>query len=322
MDFYMLEKKISHQNNSSSTQGKKRRSKIILSALLFIVVSISAIVIFLVLQPFKSISVGLSPSTKMSLAWDKKSYEEVIHNAEDILHKSPFSVNPLRLIGFSHFYLGQAEVNYNQQIYHYNQSIKSLRRILSISTDSKVIAQVYYILAKNYYHLGYYYYDLAYKHFKSAEEMNYHQPDSFEYLGLTSAELGRAEEGIQYLIASHDENNRAIILLTIARLYDSLENYGKTAEFAQLAIAQSADNYIKEQGFLLAGEGFRKSEDLDTAKKMYNSLQELNPNSADARYYLGEIAAAEGDNVLARALWREAYELNPKHAGAINRLNS
>ncbi|WP_081941722.1 tetratricopeptide repeat protein [Spirochaeta lutea] len=316
-----MQRKFSNNDNKNSKTGASRRYTW-LFIILCVVILVSGTVIFIQVKPLEGLSINFRMGNELQELWSEEAYSEIVERTNSILDKQPFNVEALRFDGFAHFYIGQSEVNYETQLFHYNQSIQSLRRLLSLDSVSSITGQVHYILGKAYYHAGYYYYDLSLKYFEFAESLGYHQPDSFEYLGLTSAELGLPRKGIEYLLASHEENNRAIILLSVARLYDSLEDFEKTAFYARKAIDESSENYVKEQGFLLAGEGYRKLNNLEEAEVMYLELEELNPSSADAKYYLGEIAAAEGNTVLARALWREAYELNPKHAGAILRLNS
>src|SRR5690606_21089201 len=101
----------------------------------------------------------------------------------------------------------------------------------------------------------------------------------------------------------------AIILLAIARRYASVENFELTLEFTRKAFESSSDSFEKEQALLLAGEAYRTLEDWQAAEQVYRDLFELNPNSADAKFFLGEISAARGDQVQARVYWREAYAI-------------
>ena len=51
----------------------------------------------------------------------------------------------------------------------------------------------------------------------------------------------------------------------------------------------------------------------DKAIESFNRVLELNPGSADAYYYIGEVFEAKGEFQKAKAQWRKAYNLNPEH---------
>ena len=48
----------------------------------------------------------------------------------------------------------------------------------------------------------------------------------------------------------------------------------------------------------------------------YNRILALDPNAADAHYYLGEIYLKMTDPVRARSEWRKALLIDPSHYGA------
>ena len=295
-------------------------------AWLAVVVALASIVlaIVVVLQASRETALPiLSQSGQSEIAelWRNNEYQEVVAIADRFLTDTPLNNEFLFLRGAANYYRAQDEVSFEEQVVAYNQTMTDLRRAMVVGDDAQT-DEINYLLGKTYYHKGYYYYDLSLRHLMAAEEAGFHRSDSFEYLGLVSAELGLLDQAIEFLNASHNENGRAIILITIARLYASSEDYESALEFALRAFDESQDTFEKEQSLLIAGAAYRSEARWDDAQRVYEDLFELNNNSADAKFYLGEIYAARGDTVQARVFWREAYAINPRHPGAISRLNS
>jgi Tfp pilus assembly protein PilF len=56
------------------------------------------------------------------------------------------------------------------------------------------------------------------------------------------------------------------------------------------------------------------------AEEQYLALTRLDPRSADAHLFLGDVYAKMNDRVKARAEWRIAFQINPEHYGAKLRL--
>lgn len=307
---------------SSAARSERRGARYFLFIAIPLLLVV-AFVFFVVRQAPGPVPAVLPLNTEAEIrsAWDSKNYEQVIGIADQRLLGDPLDPDFLFLRGIARYYLAQERVNFDQQSIDFNQSLVDLRRALIVS-PSQLHSRIHYVLGKLYFHKGYYYFDLALQHLTTAEDMGFHMPDSFEYLGLVNGELGNVEKGIEFLNASHRENGRAIILLAIARRYASVENFELTLEFTRKAFESSSDSFEKEQALLLAGEAYRTLEDWQAAEQVYRDLFELNPNSADAKFFLGEISAARGDQVQARVYWREAYAINPRHPGAISRLNS
>lgn len=297
-----------------------------LRPVLFIVIAILILAasILLVLRLSRQASLAIVPSSlqeQILSHWEENRYQELVDIAGSVLNTNPMEPEFLFLRAAANYYAAQQEVSFEEQTRAYNQVVTDLRRALLLP-DHPRRDEINYLLGKTYYHKGYYYFDLALKYLEAAEERGYHQPDSFEYLGLVSAELGDLEAAIEYLRASHNENGRAIILITIAKLYIASEDYASAREYALRAFSDSMDSFEQEQSLLIAGEAYRAEGSWDLAEGIYHRLFELNDNSADAKFYLGEVYAARGDTVQARVYWREAYRINPRHPGAISRLNS
>ena len=70
---------------------------------------------------------------------------------------------------------------------------------------------------------------------------------------------------------------------------------------------------LNEKKLLLQGQRHLGLKEYDKAVEYFSKVLELNPGSADAYYYIGEVYEAKGDLQKARAQWRKAYNLNPEH---------
>ena len=56
-----------------------------------------------------------------------------------------------------------------------------------------------------------------------------------------------------------------------------------------------------------------RAREYDKAAESFDKVLNLNPGSADAYYYMGEMYEAKGEMQKAKAQWRKAYNLNPDH---------
>lgn len=58
----------------------------------------------------------------------------------------------------------------------------------------------------------------------------------------------------------------------------------------------------------------------DVAIKQFENCIKLQPNHANAHFYLGQIAEQRGDAESAKRFFEQALEINPKHAGALKKI--
>jgi len=61
------------------------------------------------------------------------------------------------------------------------------------------------------------------------------------------------------------------------------------------------------------------SSQMDAAATQFGNCVRLQPDNANAHYYLGQIAERSGDNTAAERFFEKALEINPKHAGALKK---
>ena len=70
---------------------------------------------------------------------------------------------------------------------------------------------------------------------------------------------------------------------------------------------------LRRGKLLLQGQRHLGLREFDKAMERFNKVLDLNPGSADAHYYIGEVYEAKGEMQKAKAQWRKAYNLNPDH---------
>jgi tetratricopeptide (TPR) repeat protein len=305
--------------NNQLRKSKKKRLTVFLFAFFFFAVTAVIVFSFIFQNSFQ-----ITPQqvrNEIIRIWNDGEYEKVVDIATNQLNQNPLNSEFLFLRGSAFYYLAQQQVNFDTQSDQFNAAIIDLRRAL-LTAERELRGQIHYILGKTYFHKGYFYFDLSYYHLFQSQEYGFHQPDSFEHLGLVSAELGNVTQGIDFLIHSHNENPRSILLITVARLFASTDQFEQAINYALSAFESSDDSFEQEQALLIAGSAYRFKENWVEAENVYRRLFDLNNNSADAKFYLGEVYASKGDLVQARVFWREAFAINPQHPGAISRLNS
>ncbi len=109
-------------------------------------------------------------------------------------------------------------------------------------------------------------------------------------------------------------------LLTIAQSYIGLGEYESARAYLVQCIENSKDEDVALKARLLLGSAYLELGDTEAAISQFTMVNEISGGNADAHYQLGEMYAARGDMVKARAEWRDAVGINPLHASARERL--
>jgi tetratricopeptide (TPR) repeat protein len=78
----------------------------------------------------------------------------------------------------------------------------------------------------------------------------------------------------------------------------------------------------KAEGFYGLGLVLLDSRDYGSAAAQFENCLKLDPRNANAYFYLGETWAARDASEVAQSFYRKALEINPKHAGALKRLEA
>ncbi len=241
--------------------------------------------------------------------WEKKQYSDIIEYGNTVLDKNPMDRNTLIFTGYAYFYQGISILDMDERNACMEKAVVLLRKALL--TDGKENTDVMYVLGKSYYHLGYYYCDLAVKNLSEALKRGCGSKDIYEYLGLAYSKLDMSDHAIENFEKSMEVNPSDVLTLTIAQEFIKAGNYDKAGYYLDKAGSDNA--VLKEKKLLLQGQRYLGLAEYDKSIECFNKVLDLNPGSADAYYYIGEVYEAKGEMQKAKAQWRKAYNLNPDH---------
>ncbi|MBO7430993.1 MAG: tetratricopeptide repeat protein [Spirochaetia bacterium] len=241
--------------------------------------------------------------------WEKKQYSKIIEYGNTVLDKNPMDRNTLIFTGYSYFFQGISILDMEERNACMEKSVVMLRKVLL--TDGRENTDVMYILGKAYYHLGYYYCDLAIKYLNGALSRGCDSKDIYEYLGLAYSKLDMSDHAVENFEKSLEVNPSDILTLTLAQEYIKAGNFDKAGFYLEKAGTDNA--VLKEKKLILQGQRYIGLAEYDKAIESFDKVLNLNPGSADAYYYMGEVYEAKGEMQKAKAQWRKAYNLNPDH---------
>ena len=241
--------------------------------------------------------------------WEKKQYAEIISYGGTVLEKNPMDRNTLIFTGYANFYQGISILDMEERNACMEKAVVLLRQALL--TGGKENTDVMYVLGKAYYHLGYFYCDLAIKYLNEALNRHCESKDIYEYLGLAYSKLDMWSHAIENFEKSMEVNPSDVLTLTLAQEYIKAGNMDKAGYYLDKAGADNA--VLGEKKLILQGQRHLALREFDKAVEYFSRVLDLNPGSADAYYYIGEVYEAKGDMQKAKAHWRKAYNLNPDH---------
>jgi tetratricopeptide (TPR) repeat protein len=251
----------------------------------------------------------------LSELWRDRLYDEIIARTDAALKAEPLAPSSLAYRGFSYFYKAVSEGNLEERIPYLDEAIVSLRR-LQLARSNPWPLETDYVLGKAYYHKGKYYYDLSLHYLQRALAGGFQAGDIYDYLGLAATQLELPEQGLAYFQKALEINPTDLLLLMIGQNYHDLGEVAESEEYLLRALNKTEDPAIEAKcRFLLAQMYFDRKEYFK-AEKEYLAVLDKDPNSAEAHFYLGEIYAALGDRVKARAEWRKTLIIDPSHYGA------
>lgn len=253
--------------------------------------------------------------------WTKTDYKKVIEESTVVLNGDPMNFDALLYRGFSYFFQGISQPDFEDKAQMLAASTVDLRRCLVLE-PYRQNRDIYFILGKVYYQRGYFFQDLAKEYLLKAWQNGYKSNDLNEYLGRVCFDLGDTKAAIDYFKQAINDDPRDIVLLSLAQAYIAVDDYKTAMDYVNIIIGKSKDAVTIQKARFVRGELLTHQGKGDEAIAEYESILKENPNSADAHFYLGEVYSSKGDTVKARAQWREAYNIDPKHVGAISRLNS
>ena len=241
--------------------------------------------------------------------WEKKQYAQIIEYGNTVLEKNPMDRNTLIFTGYAYFYQGISILDMEERGACMEKAVVLLRKALL--TEGRENTDVMYVLGKAYYHQGFYYCDLAVKYLNESLRRGCTSKDIYEYLGLAYSKLDMSDHAIENFEKSMEVNPSDVLILTLAQEYIKAGNFDKAGYYLDKAGSDNA--VLKEKKLLLQGQRRLGLKEYDKAIEYFDKVLELNPGSADAYYYIGEVYEAKGELQKAKAQWRKAYNLNPDH---------
>jgi tetratricopeptide (TPR) repeat protein len=259
--------------------------------------------------------------------WKDGAYKDVYDESGLWLTEKPLDFFLLSLRGYSAYQLAVAQISNQDMQMYADESIAALRKAL-LQKGGERSGRVRYVLGKVYFAKGPDYANLAVKYLEEALSFSYRADDIPEYLGLAYAELHdyqKSVEAFSEALVPVDKENADdrlsdILLLAIARSYLELDETDNSRAYLMQCLDVSKDFSVQSSARLLLGKVLMKKGDIEGAEQQYLSILKEGGEQVDARYELGVLYAAQGENTRARAEWRKVLRLDPAYAPAIARL--
>jgi len=300
----------------SSPRTSGRNVKIILLAL-----ALAVVVVFSIL--FATGKIGrfadendvVPVKESLNDIWEKKNYEELNRQCEEILAVHPMDLEALVFNGFSYFYRGVGQFSLEDRLPLIDKSIRNLRIALTMDPNP-LWGRIQYILGKAYYQKGKFYADLSLKYLEESLVSGYSGEDTYEYLGLVYSSLNEYGKSAESYLKALETNQSDTLYLALAQTYYQLDDIGKAEEYLIWALNRTRDYTVEEKSRFLLGKIYSDREEYLKSEEQYQKILEKNSNSADAHYFLGEIYDTMGNATKARYEWRKALEIDPYHYGA------
>jgi tetratricopeptide (TPR) repeat protein len=254
--------------------------------------------------------------------WENGSYTEAFDQSSLALKNKPLDPFFLTVNGFASYQLAISQINQRDILSYLDSSIWSLRKAL-LGKNADRDGRIRYVLGKAYYEKGPMYADLAIRYLEEAESAGCGAKDIPEYLGLAYHAVREYRKSVETLSRALDPGESADsdrLLLAIARSYIGLEDWDNARAYLIRCIEQTLDGNEGISARLLLGKVLLNSGDAAGAESVYTEVLEDTEN-AEAAYELGELYAAQGDTIRARAAWRRAYRADNNYRPARSRLN-
>ena len=254
--------------------------------------------------------------------WNEGDFEQAYEISKNALLERPVDYFLLTINGFSAYQMGISQINNQNMLNFINECIFSLRKAI-MQKEAGKDGRVFYVLGKAYGYKGAEYADLAVKYLEIANKLSYDAQDIPEYLGLAYAAFGDYRNSVIAFSQSFIPGKPASdnLLLSIARSYMALNEYGMAFGYLQRCVDTSPDSRSVIISRFLLAEIYSINGDYDNSEKQYLSILNESGENAEVRFQLGELYNIKGDTTRARSEWRMAYRQDPAHARARARLN-
>ena len=246
-------------------------------------------------------------------------FETAYASSKAILQEKPMDPFVLTINGFSAYQLAIAQINNLDARSYLDECVWSLRKAL-LSKENSHDGRIFYVLGKAYYYKGRGYADLAVDYLERAQN-SFYAADIPEYLGLAYAGVSDYRSSVAAFTLALSANPSDVLLLSIARSYEALEEDESAIAYLLRCIEISKDSRTIATARLLLGKALVKTGDSSRAEKEFLKVIEEGGENAEAHYQLGELYALGGDTTRARAEWRRALRIDPTYGPARSRLN-
>lgn len=307
-----------------SSRRRRRLARVIIIASLAGGVLGAAFLVPAFLRSARARNPRIPSEESILAAWNAKDYDAVLALSDEGLALKPLDPFRLVLSGFASFYRGVGESDGEVRGRYMDSSVFFLRKALT-TASVPFRSQVDYVLGKAYYQKGTYYMDEAARYLEAAyadaNARGEQAPlDVLEYAAVAHSALREYDKSVEYFEKALSRGKTDLLLLAASRAYVLDGQAGKAEITALEALSLTEDSLVREKSRFLLGELYLARKDYKMAEEQYNLILEINPESADAHYYLGLIWQDKGDPVRARAAWRKAVSLDPMHTAARQKL--
>lgn len=255
--------------------------------------------------------------------WENGSYTEAFEKSSKALEEKPLDTFLLTIHGYVSYQLAVSQINTGDTFFYLDKCIWSLRKAL-FRKAAGGNGRIQYILGKAYYEKGANYADLSVRYLEESRTSAYDAGDIPEYLGLAYEALHEYRKSVEAFSLALDPLKTGAasdrLLLAIARSYTGLEDWENAGAYLSRCIEQTKDAEAAIKARLMLGRVLRNSGDTAGAEAAFNAVLEM-MESAEASFELGEIYAARGDTIRARAAWRRANRADNNYRPARIRLD-
>ena len=257
---------------------------------------------------------------KLLQAWNSGDKALTLELSRAGLEQLPFDSFYLSMLGIASYYVAADSPEGDERQILIDEALFSLRKTLAQPKRLPVRGQVEYVLAKIYFHKGEPWLDLSVDYFEQSIEDGYEAKDTEQFLALGYAGLGDHASAVGYFEKALNKTPSDVLKLSAAISYKELGELDKTVEYLSSSIDSAADGLLVQRARFLLGEIAMEKSDLSEADKLYRSIVETDPGSAEGWYRLGLVAEALKDPIAARAAWRKTTSIDPNHTEARKKL--
>lgn len=260
------------------------------------------------------------PKSRILETWGSEDRAATLDMTRASLESQPLDPFYLSFNGIAAYYLSSEKPEGDEKQSLLDEAVFSLRKAIASGGKLPVKAQVEYVLGKAYFQKGFPWYDLAAEYLAKSSKDGYEGKDSEQYLGLSYAGLQDHELAIQHFENALKQESSDVLMVSAAISYKALGNTEKMVELLSNAVTSAADALIVQKAQFMLGEMAMGNGDFAKAGELYQSIIDTDPRSAEAWYRLGLVSEAMKDPIKARAAWRKASSIDPKHVEARKKL--